>query len=103
MTERAPASPPLPPPPTPSVVPLRSALKAAVPPDCYHSDSQVVGVEARAGGVAVTLEGGARQEGRLLVGADGPGSVVRRTLSPDLRSEYQASAAPRRVFGGFRV
>ncbi len=47
-------------------------------------------VAASPGGASITLRSGEQRSGDLLVGCDGPGSLVRRTFLPDVASEYQA-------------
>ena len=75
--------------------PLRRAIKDKVS-SCYHLNSRVVEVSLAAppgAGVSLQLESGARHAGDLLVGADGPGSIVRSTFFPGARSEYQGYVA----------
>ncbi|KAL4451890.1 hypothetical protein ABPG75_007552 [Micractinium tetrahymenae] len=72
---------------------LHRAVKARVPPQLYHSSSSVAAVAAAPGGVSITLQGGQQHSGDLLVGCDGPGSLVRRTFLPDATSEYQGYVA----------
>ena len=66
------------------------AIKARVPSDVYHSSSTVSRVDAApGGGISVTLQSGEQHSGDLLVGCDGPGSLVRRHFLPEVKSEYQ--------------
>lgn len=70
------------------------ALRDKVPPGVYRSGARVVAVAAdSASGVSVDLEGGERVSGDLLVGADGPGSLVRSHFCPGVRSKYQVRCA----------
>ncbi len=68
-----------------------------MPAAAYHSGSKVMAVSAGSRGASVTLEGGRRHDGDLLVGADGPGSIVRSSFCPGVRSEYQGYVAWRGV------
>jgi 2-polyprenyl-6-methoxyphenol hydroxylase-like FAD-dependent oxidoreductase len=71
----------------PLVVALRSALHGAllnaVGSDAVVLDSEAVGVAATASGVALELKDGRTATGSVLVGADGVGSVVRKSLHPN--------------------
>lgn len=72
--------------PEPLVVVLRpvlhEALLAAVGAERVILGSPVTACESRDGRPAVVLQGGRRVAGDLVVGADGIGSVVRRSLRP---------------------
>ncbi|GAB4815875.1 hypothetical protein N2152v2_002921 [Parachlorella kessleri] len=76
---------------------LQRAFRHKVPPGIYHSDSKVAEVSCSAQGVSVTLESGESHQGDLLVGADGPGSIVRQTFCPGVTSQYQGYVAWRGV------
>lgn len=71
----------------PMVIALRSALHEAlldaVGADAIALDSQASGFTLADDRVALHLANGRFAEGDLLVGADGLGSVVRRTIHPD--------------------
>ena len=70
-----------------AVVALRSdlhgALLVAVGSKSLRLGSEATGFDVRGEGVSVRLADGTTDEGDLLVGADGVGSVVRRHLHPD--------------------
>lgn len=70
----------------PTVVALRPALYGAlldaVGPDAIMLRSEVTGFSATGDRVLLRTASGATAEGDLLVGADGIGSVIRRTLHP---------------------
>jgi 2-polyprenyl-6-methoxyphenol hydroxylase-like FAD-dependent oxidoreductase len=70
----------------PTVIALRHALHGALL-DAFGTDaiclsSEAIGFSATDKGIALRLASGAVAEGDLLVGADGIGSVIRRTLYP---------------------
>jgi salicylate hydroxylase len=58
---------------------LARAVRAGKP-DAIHLGARAGGVTQHGGAVRLELEGGARVEGDLLVGADGVHSVIRETL-----------------------
>src|SRR5262249_54966747 len=70
----------------PTVVALRpvlhGALLNAVGSDTLKLGSRGTAVERHAGGAALVLESGERVQARVLIGADGVDSMVRRTLHP---------------------
>jgi 2-polyprenyl-6-methoxyphenol hydroxylase-like FAD-dependent oxidoreductase len=70
-----------------SLVALRTVVHGrlldAVGTDVLVLDSPAAGYDATPDGVSLRLADGRRIEGRVLVGADGVGSVVRRRLHPD--------------------
>ncbi|HVP03407.1 MAG TPA: NAD(P)/FAD-dependent oxidoreductase [Solirubrobacteraceae bacterium] len=68
---------------------FRQILQAGLD-DAVRHERLVTGFEADASGVSVLLEDGEAVEGDVLVGADGVGSNVRRTLLP----EVEIIAAP---------
>lgn len=69
-----------------SVVALRTvvhgSLLDAVGTDALVLDSPAAGFELTAGGVSLRLADGRRIDGRVLIGADGVASVIRRQLHP---------------------
>jgi 2-polyprenyl-6-methoxyphenol hydroxylase-like FAD-dependent oxidoreductase len=62
---------------------LHGTLMEAVGPAALRLGSRAVGFTAEPRGVALALEGGATRRGRILVGADGVQSAIRRALHPD--------------------
>jgi 2-polyprenyl-6-methoxyphenol hydroxylase-like FAD-dependent oxidoreductase len=62
---------------------LHGALLDAIDPAAFHLGRAVIGFAATGDRVSLRLSDGATAEGDLLVGADGVGSIVRRTLHPD--------------------
>ena len=76
---------------------LYRKLLAAFPDGHYHTGSRLTGFEAGEDGVTARFEGGREEVCDLLVGADGPGSTVRRQLLPEVRSEYAGYVAWRGV------
>lgn len=62
---------------------LHEALLASLPEDILQLGAPVSGFEDLGDGVRVTLEGGERVEGALLIGADGLSSRVRRALGDE--------------------
>jgi 2-polyprenyl-6-methoxyphenol hydroxylase-like FAD-dependent oxidoreductase len=71
----------------PSMVALRQTLHgsllAAAGSDVLHLGREVVAVRASADGVRIDCADSTADEGDVLIGADGVGSVVRRTLHPE--------------------
>jgi len=53
-----------------------------------HHGRRLARVEERAGTVAAVFEDGSVEEGDILIGADGVGSVVRRHVAPDVVPEF---------------
>lgn len=53
-----------------------------------HHGRRLVRVEERAGEVAAYFDDGSVEEGDILIGADGVGSVVRQHVTPDLVPEF---------------
>ncbi|GAQ87324.1 hypothetical protein KFL_003450100 [Klebsormidium nitens] len=76
---------------------LYKALKDAFPVDRYHSGSPVSGFSEDKNQVEVQLEGGASVPADLFVAADGPRSVVRHQLLPDVEKRYAGYVAWRGV------
>jgi 2-polyprenyl-6-methoxyphenol hydroxylase-like FAD-dependent oxidoreductase len=72
---------------------LRSAFGEAQ----YHTGVRLVCFEANGDTMTARFEGGREEVCDLLVGADGPGSTVRRQLLPDVHSEYAGYVAWRGV------
>jgi 2-polyprenyl-6-methoxyphenol hydroxylase-like FAD-dependent oxidoreductase len=68
-------------------------LKDAFPADRYHFGRGVARVEDRGDRVDATFEDGTREEGDLLVAADGIRSTVRMQLAPDVRPQYAGYVA----------
>ena len=62
---------------------LYRKLRAAFGDDHYHTGVRLVGFEAADDKVTARFEGGREEVCDLLVGADGPGSTVRRQLLPE--------------------
>jgi 2-polyprenyl-6-methoxyphenol hydroxylase-like FAD-dependent oxidoreductase len=71
--------------------------------ECLSLGRRVAGFEERGDAVAVRLEGGAVEEGDLLVGADGLGSAVRAQLLADGEAVYAGYTSWRGVCGGVEV
>jgi 2-polyprenyl-6-methoxyphenol hydroxylase-like FAD-dependent oxidoreductase len=76
---------------------LYRKLRAAFGEDRYHVGIRLTGFAANSGTVTARFDGGLEVECALLVGADGPGSTVRRQLLPDVHSEYAGYVAWRGV------
>ncbi|HSD53979.1 MAG TPA: FAD binding domain-containing protein [Burkholderiales bacterium] len=68
-------------------------LKDVFPADRYHFGRGVARVESRGDRVVATFEDGRREEGNLLVAADGIRSTVRMQLAPDVRPQYAGYVA----------
>lgn len=71
------------------------ALLDAFDADCYHLNSEVVGIEQSDGGsgATVTLAGGDRVDADLVVCADGVASTGRRIFLPDVEPVYAGYVA----------
>jgi 2-polyprenyl-6-methoxyphenol hydroxylase-like FAD-dependent oxidoreductase len=76
---------------------LYRKLRAAFGEDRYHVGVRLTGFDTTGEKVTARFDGGNDVTGDLLVGADGPGSAVRRQLLPDVRSEYAGYVAWRGV------
>jgi 2-polyprenyl-6-methoxyphenol hydroxylase-like FAD-dependent oxidoreductase len=76
---------------------LYRKLRAACDDDHYHTGIRLVGFDATDEKVTARFDGGREEVGDLLIGADGPGSTVRRILLPDVQSEYAGYVAWRGV------
>jgi 2,6-dihydroxypyridine 3-monooxygenase len=76
---------------------LYRKLRAAFGDDHYHVGVRLVGFEAINGKVKAQFEEGREEVCDLVIGADGPGSTVRRQLLPDVSSEYAGYVAWRGV------
>jgi 2-polyprenyl-6-methoxyphenol hydroxylase-like FAD-dependent oxidoreductase len=76
---------------------LYRKLRAAFGDECYHVGFRLFGFEANDDTVTARFDGGHDVACDLLVGADGPGSAVRRQLLPDVHSEYAGYVAWRGV------
>ena len=62
---------------------LHGALLAAIGSDSLRLASEATGFEVRGGVVSIQLANGTSDQGDILVGADGVGSVIRRQLHPN--------------------
>lgn len=76
---------------------LYRKLRAAFGEDRYHVGTRLVGFDADDEKVAVRFDSGVGATCDVLVGADGPGSTVRRQLLPEVRSECAGYVAWRGV------
>jgi 2-polyprenyl-6-methoxyphenol hydroxylase-like FAD-dependent oxidoreductase len=76
---------------------LQEALVAALPAGALRLGSACTGFERRDDRVRVELAGGGREEGDVLIGADGIHSVVRSGLFGDEALRYSGYAAWRAV------
>ena len=76
---------------------LYRKLRAAFGDAHYHGGVRLVGFETNSDTATARFEGGREENCDLLVGADGPGSTVRRQLLPDVGSEYAGYVAWRGV------
>ena len=76
---------------------LYRKLRSTFGDDHYHVGVRLTGFDAHGDMVTARLDGGREVACDLLVGADGPGSTVRRQLLPDVRSEYAGYVAWRGV------
>jgi 2-polyprenyl-6-methoxyphenol hydroxylase-like FAD-dependent oxidoreductase len=76
---------------------LYRKLRAAFGEGHYHAGVRLVGFEANGETVTGRFDGGHDETCDLLVGADGPGSVVREQLLPDVHSVYAGYVAWRGV------
>jgi 2-polyprenyl-6-methoxyphenol hydroxylase-like FAD-dependent oxidoreductase len=76
---------------------LYRKLRAAFGDDRYHVGVRLTGFDASGDTVTGRFDGGPDRVCDLLVGADGPGSTVRRRLLPDVQSEYAGYVAWRGV------
>jgi 2-polyprenyl-6-methoxyphenol hydroxylase-like FAD-dependent oxidoreductase len=72
---------------------LYHLLKDIFPARLYHFARGVAGVENRGARVVATFEDGGREEGDLLVAADGIRSTVRGQLAPGIRPQYAGYVA----------
>ncbi|MGY3482830.1 2-polyprenyl-6-methoxyphenol hydroxylase-like FAD-dependent oxidoreductase [Bradyrhizobium sp. USDA 4011] len=72
---------------------IHTALRAAVPDECYRADSEVMAVSQAGSKVSATLGNGSVVESDLLVAADGSGSTVRRQMLPDVEARYAGYVA----------
>jgi len=84
---------------------LHDALRSVLPADIFHLGRRLVGLDHKAGCVAVAFADGSRAEADLVVGADGVHSVVRDIIvGPDAplhrgRIAYRA-VFPSELMGG---
>lgn len=82
---------------------IHSALRAAVPDECYRSGSEVVSVSQIGSRVLATLGDGSQSESDLFVAADGSGSATRRKMLPDIDPRYAGYVAWRGTLDEHRV
>ncbi len=68
-------------------------LRAALPDECYRRGAEFRRFETVAGGVRVHFADGRREDGTLLVGADGVRSAVRQALLGEVPPLYAGYAA----------
>lgn len=76
---------------------LYRKLLTAFPDEHYHTGVQLLDFEASGDEVTARFEGDREEVCDLLIGADGPGSTVRKRLLPGVRSEYAGYVAWRGV------
>jgi 2-polyprenyl-6-methoxyphenol hydroxylase-like FAD-dependent oxidoreductase len=76
---------------------LYRKLRAAYGDDHYHTSVRLLGFDATDEKVTARFDGGREEFCDLLIGADGPGSTVRRLLLPAVQSEYAGYVAWRGV------
>jgi 2-polyprenyl-6-methoxyphenol hydroxylase-like FAD-dependent oxidoreductase len=76
---------------------LYRKLRAAFGEDHYHAGFRLSGFEANGDTLTARFNGGQEATCNLLIGADGPGSTVRRQLLPDVHSVYAGYVAWRGV------
>lgn len=72
-------------------------LRGALPEDCYRPGKSLVRVEQDGNGVTAIFADGSREEGDLLVGADGIRSTVREQYLPEAQPAYAGYVAWRAV------
>ena len=72
---------------------IHTALRAAVPGECYRADSEVMAVSQAGSKVSATLGDGSIVESDLFLAADGSGSAVRRQMLPDVEARYAGYVA----------
>lgn len=73
-------------------------LRTAFPDEAYHHDHRCIGISSAGSRPLIEFEGGERIETDFVVGADGVGSIVRRSLYPKATPEYAGYVAWRGVF-----
>jgi 2-polyprenyl-6-methoxyphenol hydroxylase-like FAD-dependent oxidoreductase len=76
---------------------LYRTLRATFGDDHYHTGVPLAGFETSSERVTARFTDGRIVDCALLIGADGPGSTVRRQLLPDVRAEYAGYVAWRGV------
>ena len=72
---------------------LYAAMRRHFPAEHYHQGAELTGFEDRGTHVTARFADGQEQTGDLLVAADGAGSLVRRTLLPDVEASYAGYVA----------
>lgn len=69
---------------------LYIAARTAIPDDAYHLGRGAIAAGQDGAGAWLELEGGERIRADLVIGADGIGSAVRRSMLPDVRGASHA-------------
>jgi salicylate hydroxylase/6-hydroxynicotinate 3-monooxygenase len=77
---------------------LHSALYAALPPDTVHLGRKLVGLDRKAGRVALAFADGSRTTADLVIGADGVHSLVRDMIVGPDAPVHRGRIAYRAVF-----
>src|SRR6266446_6480132 len=72
---------------------LYRKLRAAFGDEHYHAGVRLVGFDPTGDKVTARFDGGREVICDLLIGADGPGSMVRQQVLPSVRSEYAGYVA----------
>ena len=72
---------------------LYAAMRRHFPAEHYHQGAEFAGFEDHGSHVTARFADGQEHTGQLLVAADGSGSLVRRTLLPDVEASYAGYVA----------
>lgn len=72
---------------------LYAATRRHFPAGHYHQGAELAGFEDHGSHVTARFTDGQEHTGQLLVAADGSGSLVRRTLLPDVKASYAGYVA----------